>query len=292
MKNYIEFKKQRELGEIFSDTFAFIRNEYKPFSKTIINIAGPYLALFLIGLVFYMYVVGNSFSLDLQNPNAFPIENLAMFILAYGVYIISAILAYTFTVSTALHYIKSYVDNRGKTNFQDIKDNVKSSFWGFLGLSILKGITIVMAIVLCCLPILYFMIPMAVVFPIYIFAKKNATDAYGDSYSLIKDEIVMTGITVFLFWLVLIIIAYSFLLPIMMYSYIKMGVFSGEFDPTNMGSVVDPVYIGLNVLSTFFQFLLNIIFIIASVLIYFNLNEKKNFTGTFERIDSIGNTQE
>lgn len=291
MKNYIEFKKQRELGEIFSDTFAFLRNEYKSFFKTILNIAGPYLALFLISLVFYMNIVGNGFLTDLQNTNAFPTEDIGMFILAYGVYIISAILAYTFTVSTALHYIKSYVDNRGETNFQDIKDNVKSSFWGFLGLSILKGLTITFSIILCCLPVLYFMIPMAIVFPIYIFSKNNATDAFGDSFSLIKDEIIMTGVTVFLFWVVLIVIAYSFLLPIMMYSYMKMGVFSGEFDPANMGSAVDPVYIGLNVLSSFFQFLLNIIFVIASVLIYFNLNEKKNFTGTFEKIDALGNTQ-
>lgn len=292
MKQYIEFKKKRELGEIFSDTFAFIRNEYKPFFKTIINVAGPYLALFLFGLVFYMYVVGNSFSFNFQDPDAFPTENFAMIFAAYAAYLVTAILAYTFTVSTALHYIKSYVDNNGTTNLQEIKASVHQSFWGFLGLSILKGLTLGVAIMLCCLPILYFMIPMAVVFPIYVFAKKNATDAYGESYSLVRNELVMTGVTVFLIWLVLIVIAYCFMIPIMMYSYMKMGVFSGEFDPANMDSFVDPVYIALNVLSSFFQFLLNLVFIVASVFIYFSLNEKKNFTGTFERIDSLGKTEE
>lgn len=122
--------------------------------------------------------------------------------------------------------------------------------------------------------------------------KKNATDAYGESYSLVRNELVMTGVTVFLIWLVLIVIAYCFMIPIMMYSYMKMGVFSGEFDPANMDSFVDPVYIALNVLSSFFQFLLNLVFIVASVFIYFSLNEKKNFTGTFERIDSLGKTEE
>lgn len=292
MKQYIEFKKKRELGEIFSDTFAFIRNEYKPFFKTIINVAGPYLALFLFGLVFYMYVVGNSFSFNFQDPDAFPTENFAMIFAAYAAYLVTAILAYTFTVSTALHYIKSYVDNNGTTNLQEIKASVHQSFWGFLGLSILKGLTLGVAIMLCCLPILYFMIPMAVVFPIYVFAKKNATDAYGESYGLVRNELVMTGVTVFLIWLVLIVIAYCFMIPIMMYSYMKMGVFSGEFDPANMDSFVDPVYIALNVLSSFFQFLLNLVFIVASVFIYFSLNEKKNFTGTFERIDSLGKTEE
>lgn len=291
MKNYIEFKKQRELGEIFTDTFAFLRNEYKPFFKTIINIAGPYLALFLIGMVLYIYIVGNGFNFDIQNPDIFPTDNIALFIIAYGIYMITAILAYTFTVSAALYYIKSYVDNSGKTNFQEIKDNVQSSFWGFLGLSILKGLTIIISLVLCCLPVLYFMIPMIIVLPIYVFTKNNAIDSYGDSYNLINEDLLMTGVTVFLFCLVLGIIAYSFALPIVMYSYMKMGVFSGEFDPVNMNSFVDPVYIALNVLSTFFQFLLNLILLISSVFIYFNLNEKKNFTGTFEQIDALGNTK-
>lgn len=35
--NYIEFKKQRELGEILSDSFVFIRNEFKPFLGTILK---------------------------------------------------------------------------------------------------------------------------------------------------------------------------------------------------------------------------------------------------------------
>ena len=38
--------------------------------------------------------------------------------------------------------------------------------------------------------------------------------------------------------------------------------------------------------------LLNIISIIAGVFIYFNLNEKKNFTGTYERIQSLGGNRD
>ncbi|MFT5738606.1 MAG: hypothetical protein ACI9SG_002963, partial [Maribacter sp.] len=42
--NYIEFKKQRELGEILSDTFAFFRNEFKLFFTIFFKIVGPFLA--------------------------------------------------------------------------------------------------------------------------------------------------------------------------------------------------------------------------------------------------------
>ena len=38
--------------------------------------------------------------------------------------------------------------------------------------------------------------------------------------------------------------------------------------------------------------MLNIISLVAGALIYFNLNEHKNFTGTYERIQNLGNTPE
>jgi hypothetical protein len=46
--NYIEFKKQRELGEILSDTFAFFRNEFKPFFTTFFEIVGPFLSAMVV----------------------------------------------------------------------------------------------------------------------------------------------------------------------------------------------------------------------------------------------------
>ena len=48
--NYIEFKKQRELGEILSDSFVFIRNEFKPFLGTILKIVGPYILVIFLSI--------------------------------------------------------------------------------------------------------------------------------------------------------------------------------------------------------------------------------------------------
>jgi len=55
-----------------------------------------------------------------------------------------------------------------------------------------------------------------------------------------------------------------------------------------MSSMFDWVYITLSVLSSAVQYILAGIFAIAIAFIYFNLNEKKNQTGTFETIESIG----
>jgi predicted RND superfamily exporter protein len=84
------------------------------------------------------------------------------------------------------------------------------------------------------------------------------------------------------------IISMVFSLPAIIYSFVKIGISANEIDPSNMDDLVDPFYIFLNVLSSFIQFVLNIVLIIGGALIYFHLNEKKNFTGTYERIDKIG----
>ena len=88
------------------------------------------------------------------------------------------------------------------------------------------------------------------------------------------------------------IATYAFSLPGVIYTWIKMGIFSGEMDAENMNLFSDPIYLLLNILSSLVQFLMNIILLVGTSLVFFNLNEKKNFTGTFERIESLGKSSE
>lgn len=287
MKTIIEFKKQREFGDILTDTFAFIRNEFKPFFSAIIKISGPYVALFLFAMVFYIYSIGDMFNFDLIQSNQFygsPLKIISAYLLYFG----TAILAYTFTTSTVLHYIKSYIDNNGTINVEEIKQNVYKNFWSFLGLSILKVLTLIVAVFICCLPVFYFMVPMMVALPILVFERNGASEAYSKSYQLIKDEFWITLATIVVLLIIYWVASTVFSIPTAIYTYAKMGIFSGEIDSGNLDTFVDPVYILLNVLGTFFQYILNIITIVGSAFIYFNLNERKFFSGTLERIDSLG----
>lgn len=289
MKKLIIFKKQRELGDILTDTFGFVRQEFKPFSKAILQVSGVYLILFLFAISLYLYALGDMF--NFQNRSNFgAAENLPLLIISVVAFIIFGLLAYTFANSTVLHYIKSYVQNEGEVNVEEVKQNVKNSFFGFLGLSFLKWITLAFAVLLCVLPVFYFMVPMFVIFSIYVFENKDATTAYSYSFTLVKSEFWMTLATIFVIGLIVMIASYAFSIPATIYSIVRMGVFSGEVDPANIRTFADPVYILLNVLSYVSQFLLNLILTTASAFVYFNLNERLNFTGTFERIDSIGKT--
>ena len=293
LKPFIEFRQQRDFSSLLSDTFAFIRNEFKPFMKTVLSIAGPALAAFLIAMAFYTYTAGDMLDFDIHSDRSpFAFANPLLFIASTIAYAVAGIVAYVFAGSAALHYIKAYIDNNGTVEFQEVRQDVMRTFWGFFGLSFLKWVTIGFGLLLCVLPVLYVMVPMTIVLCIYVFSERHgAMDAYSESFSLVNEDFWTVFGTVIVFVIILYILSFVFAIPAAIYSYAKMGVFSGEMDPANMNNFVDPVYIALNVISTLFQFLLNLIIVVASAFIYFHLNEKRNYTGTLNRIEQIGNKE-
>ncbi len=290
--NYIEFKKQRELGDVLSDTFTFFRNEFKPFFNTFFKIVGPFLVVMIATLVLYLYFAGDSLNLMVFDYDM-DAENLVTTAVVGFLYIVSLVAVYTMSQSTVLHYIKSYANGKGTTDFETIRQEVYDSFWSFIGLGILVGLSFFIGLMFCIIPGIYLYVPLSLSFCILVYNRMGASDAYSYSFTLVKDEWWMTFVTIFVIGIIVAVTTYVFAIPAAIYQWIKMGVFSGEIDAEGMMDMFkDPIYIVLNVISTLAKFLLNLISIIAGAFIYFNLNEKKNFTGTYERIESLGEIRE
>lgn len=290
-KTYIEFKKKRELGDILSDTFAFMRSEFKPFFSVFFKIVGPYLLVMIIALGLYTYYAGNNFdflledSLDTISPVTF--GALLLF------YIVAMLVVYTMSQSTVLHYIKSYTNGKGTVNFEEIKSDVYSSFWSFIGMSFLVGICVMIGLMFCFIPGIYLWVPLSLAFSILVFDKIGVSEAFSESFKLVKDHWWITFATLLIMLIIVYFASIAFALPGTIYSYAKMGILSGEIDAESVVNVFkDPIYLFLNIIATVGQFMLNIISLVAGALIYFNLNEHKNFTGTFERIQNIGKNLE
>ncbi|PIB27075.1 hypothetical protein BFP77_13645 [Maribacter sp. 4U21] len=290
--DYIEFKKQRELGDILSDTFAFLRAEFKPFFTTYFKIVGPFLLVMILALAAYLYFVGNIANIMMFNSGN-EAANLATIFIIGLVYILSIMAVYTMSQSTVLHYIKSYSNGKGTTDFDTVQKEVYGSFWNFIGLGIMVGLSVMVGFICCIIPGIYLYVPLALSFSVLVFNRMGASDAYSYSFTLVKDEWWMTFATFFVIGIIVAIASYAFALPTAIYQWMKMGIFSGEMDAENMLDIFkDPIYILLNIVGTIGQFLLNLISVIAGVFIYFNLNEKKNFTGTYEQIENLGKTSD
>jgi hypothetical protein len=101
MNERLEFKQQRELGTILTDTFKFLRICGKQLFGLIFRIAGPALVVLVIAYVYYMQTVfggmgGNMFGSSFE-------DFTGSFILSMFLLIVSAMAYYALLYGTILH---------------------------------------------------------------------------------------------------------------------------------------------------------------------------------------------
>lgn len=281
----IQFKKQRELGAILSDTFKFIRLEWKNLFTLVLKIAGPALLIMMVAYIFYMQTFMGSigvFSL-IDSPSFFT----PTFILAILLMAAAGIVYYALLYGTVLGYIRSYINNNGVVDASEVKNLVFSKFWRLIGLTFLIGLITSLGFILCLVPGIYVGVVFGASFAILMFEDRDAMDTISYSFNLIKNEWFMTFATIIVVGLLYYFIMIIFQVPQYIYFFAKTFTGAQEIsaDPSKM---FDWVYVALTSIAMLFQYILYSIIVIASAFVYYNLNEKKNFTGTMESIDSLG----
>lgn len=288
MKQTIQFKKERELGEILTDLFTFLRQEWKPLFTLILKIAGPALLIVLFAFIYYMQsTVGDFGNPSFMSSGNFSLEN---FIIPLLLLMLAAIAYNSLLYGTVIHYIKSYIKNDGNVVNEEVSSGVKNSFWSLIGLNFLMAIMVGFGALFCFFPGIYLGIVLSTVFCIFIFEGRDITDSISHSFTLIKDNWWITFASLFVLGIIYYIIVIIFQIPQYIYFFIKAFAGTQEItaDPSGM---FDWVYIALSTIGMIAQYLIATMMIIGTAFVYFNLNEKKNFTGTIETIDSLGNRE-
>ena len=109
--NYVEFKRKREIGEILSDTFKFLRGNFKIIFRLLAKTAGIPFLLFIAASAYNVYATYNSPAFDFTNPYG---------IFNSGASIISALIVYfmifiylSFLYSGMMALVGSYIKNKG-----------------------------------------------------------------------------------------------------------------------------------------------------------------------------------
>jgi hypothetical protein len=239
-------------------------------------------------LVFYLLAMSDIFnkaSLD-SNPGGVFSKMLSWVFALMFVYV----MLYSLLSMTSLFFIKSYIDTKGKPDFYKIKEQVYQNVWKFLGLGFLVTVVTVFGMVFCYIPGIYLGTVLSLATSILVFEKRTIGDAFSHSFILIKGQWWNTFGTLLVVWLLIGILGQVFSIPTLIYQFVKIGTVMGGTDPTKMFEIFkDPIYLALNIGSYVFQFMLYAIPLISTVFVYFDLNEQKNLTGTFEKIDNLGN---
>ena len=291
MTNKIQFQKQRELGEIITDTFKFVRENYKHLSILIFKIGSPVFVILLLALGYYSYL-----GLDMMGGSFFDLEanlniDLGLYFIALFILICAVLAFYVLLYGTVLNYIKSYMEHDGNVIDSEVYSGVKSDFGGMLGLLILAGIIVFAGVIFCFFPGIYLWVPMSLTPAIMILGKDSVSDAIGDSFTLVKDNWWITFFSLLVMSILVYIISLVFQFPLLIYYFFKAFTMSQEGTIADPSSLFDWVYVVFNVLSTFIQYLLMTIVIIATAFIYYNLDEKKNSTGAYQAITNLGTSE-
>lgn len=293
--NFIEFKKERDLGAIINDTFQFIRENWKDYFLTVFKVIGPVLlvgaAILVLAMVSYSSTIKGMININQSEPDPSTVVSslFGMFGWLLLMFIVFGIV-YTLLAEVSLYYIKSYIENRGVVNFEEVRNNTYNNIWEFIGLGILSILMMILSYVLCVLPVFYISIVLSLAMPIMVFENKSIVDTISHCFTLIKGEWWNTFGVVIVITLLISILGFVFSVPSLIYQFLSMGVSLTNEDPTAMLELFDdPIYLILNVITYIGKFLFYSITLVSSAFIYFDLNEQKNLTGTYEKIDSLGN---
>lgn len=288
--NYIIFQQERDLGEIISDTFKFIRGNYKALFGLIFKIAGPSFLVLTAALAYYSYLGGETFG------NPFLTTNLEgqflEFFISMFIMLLSLLIFFVFLNATVLHFIKSYIINKGIVNKTEVIAGVRHDFARLMGLMILCSVVCIFGLMLCILPGIYLWAPLSLAPAIFILGRFSSMDSFTESFSLIRDNWWITFFSLVVMVVLVYIIGLIFQIPLFIYFFIKMITVVQEVSAADPSSMFDWVYVVFSVIASLAQYLLSVILIIATSFIYINLDEKKNATGSYEIISNLGSQEE
>ena len=187
----IQFKKQREIGDIITDTFKFIRENYKILLSYILKTTGPFFLILVLAVGYYTYSVAGS-----------PFENfsgdIGKFIIAFLVLVVALLLFYSALYGTILHYIKIYINNDGKVSEAQVKAGVKNDFFKLLLLSFLSGILVIAGFIMLVIPGIFLLVPLSLGGAILVFKNYSVIESISYCFTLVKDHWWITFITLFI----------------------------------------------------------------------------------------------
>lgn len=288
----INFKQERDFGDLFNATFSFLGQEFKKLGTAVLYFVVPFLLLAAIAMTFYSVKAQEMQQTILADPkNPFAVFSVMGALFGYvGVAILLSMIASTMLFGTVYGYIKLYVEKgSGGFTLADVWAQATKNFFRlFLGL-VVTGIVFVIGFILCIIPGIYIGVALSIVFCIMIFEEMSYFDSFSRSMKLINKNWWFTFGVLIVMIIMLYILQVLISLPAMLF-----GLKSIFTNITHIKTGQNPIpslslsfYI-VNALTNLVTQLLSVIPIVLSAFLYFSTVEKIEKPSLIDRIDQIG----
>ena len=210
----VQFRKQRELGQIISDTFTFLRQNAKPLFSVLVRTCSIPFILLIVAVGFYTKsTAGANFLTSFGDGT-----NMASFFISVICLAIVGIIYNSMLYGSVSEYIKAYIAGGDVPDATAVVDTIKSKTGTFLGLGftnllIILGIALIpiavggalfaagsevigiLIIIVAIFPLLYAYVKLSVIFPALTNKNLSIKETIKESSKLIKEEWWMTFIT-------------------------------------------------------------------------------------------------
>lgn len=285
----IELRKIRDFGANLSDTFEFIRQNFKPLLMSFFAISGIFILLQAISYGAFEYKFFGNISRSAAGVGA---NNLLFmegmfshyFTWPFYLYMVFAWLGYAAMNVCAGAYVKYYNSHQQESpGVEDVWKIFKKYFLRVL-------IYTIPVAILASVGFLFFILPgifLTVVFVPFPWVLMMEDASLGDAIQRcfeLNRKFFWQSLGIYL----IAFIIYSFASGVLGLLIGGLAGLIGYFTTRNIGSTIGIVTSVLRV----FTYLFYIIFLVSAMLQYFNLTEQHDATGIMQRIDQMGNAND
>ncbi|MEM8484140.1 MAG: hypothetical protein AAF564_01265 [Bacteroidota bacterium] len=311
MLEQIEFRKQRDFGDVINVTFQFLRQNFSLLSKSLLFIVGP--VALLGGLSGVGYI--DSLPTVLDDSEAVPDAlSMGLFGLYYMLLIVMGLLASVLAVTVVSSFMFLYqARGAGGFDFEDVWAKVKERLWDMAkttmlavvlymssfvfmlapmmiialstssGAMMLAAVATFIGIIICIAIFFYFVVVIALLYPVRMFESSSTGVTFSRSRFLLKDNYLNSFAVLIVSAILMMILGMVFSAP--NYAFAFVGGLHSLTDG-EAGVVKYPLML-LSVLGSIGSSLMYAVPVTAMNLQYFSLVEKKEQTGLMGRIDAL-----
>ena len=281
----IELAKPRDFGEIISDTFMFIRQNFKNLVKNFFVFCGFFMVAGILATSLSQYkIAGLQSEIIRQGPTTF--SGISNMWLSIVVLMLFSVLGYCANIAVVTCFVSLYKHNGNvPPTTEDLWSYFKQCFLRTLVAAFVTWILLAFGFVLCLIPGIWLFPIFGLIFPIMIIENSTFGYAFSRAFSLISNNWWVTAGTVFVLWLIAYIMIAVLSIPAQAVNIVQLILRPAKNIPQlSLVSII---------LSAVLQQFLQILLMIPTIgfcLCYFNLSESKEGTNLLDRINKFGNT--
>ncbi len=286
----INFKQERDFGDIFNATFNFIGQEFKKLGTALLYFVVPVLILSAIASTMYSVKSQEMTQAITQagDNDPFAVFSVMGSLAGYiGIMMLLMLLSFTLLGATVYCYIQLYIQ-QGRDGFtiNDVWREVMKNFWKVLLAMFIAGIVIGVGFAFCVLPGVYLGVVLSILLCIMIFEGIGFSDAFSRSFKLMKSNwwfafgvLIVSGIIVYVLSLLVSIPG-----MLMGFKSLFANIKSGTMDNLKFST---SFYI-INSIASLLSYLFAVITIVISAFLYFTFVEKLEKPSLVDKVEQMG----